>query len=382
MLTVTALIKDAIFLIIGLFGIGFLIAVHEFGHFLFCKLFRISTPSFSIGMGPVLFKKKIGETVFSLSALPIGGYVEIAGNEEVGQGEQAQSHRRDQHSFAVKPYYQKLLVMVGGILFNLGFAYLVIILLFMTGIPETSILFPERTPALIGQVLAGSAAEKAGLQVDDQIIQIADTPVGSALALNQIIAAQPGQTVQLQVVRQQQPLTLSATIDRVASQGQSLGRLGVSFKEAAQLRYLAPLGPVASLRQGVQTTNQLLYKNYLAFKNLIQNRSVDGIGGPISVIAATKAGAEKGFKFFLILLAFISIGLAVLNLIPVPIMDGGQILFVTIEALIGRPVPTKARLVIHYICWILTLGLIAYISFADLKRIFWSKISAILKKTC
>lgn len=379
MLTFAMLIKDAIFLIIGLLGVGFLIAVHEFGHFLFCKLFRISTPSFSIGMGPVLLKRKIGETVFSLSLLPIGGYVEIAGNEEVGQGEQAQAKRHDQHSFAVKPYYQKLLVMVGGILFNLGFAYLAIILLFMTGVPETGLLFPERVPALVGHVASGSAAAKAGLQTDDQIVQIDTLPVATAAELNQIVMARPAQTVQLQVLRQGQTLTLPATIDSVNNQGQPAGRLGIGFKEALQVRNLAPLGLIDSITTGIKTTNQLIYKNYLAFKNLCFNRCVDGIGGPISLIAATKTGAEKGCKFFVILLAFISIGLAVLNIIPVPIMDGGQILFVTLEALMGRPVPAKVRLVILYACWVLVLGLIAYLSFADLKRLFWGKISALLK---
>ena len=103
---------------LGLLGLGFLIGLHELGHFLFCKLFRVSTPSFSIGFGPRIFSKKIGETTFSLSAIPVGGYVEIAGMAEVAQGEQKEASRKDEYSFASKPYYQKVLIMSGGILFN------------------------------------------------------------------------------------------------------------------------------------------------------------------------------------------------------------------------------------------------------------------------
>ena len=118
-----SLAQSLFFIIIGIMGIGFLIGFHEFGHFIFCKIFHIRTPSFSIGMGPRIFKKKIGETEFALSLLPLGGYVEIAGAAEVGQGEQKEAYSTDQNSFASKPYYQKMLVMAGGIVFNLMFAY-------------------------------------------------------------------------------------------------------------------------------------------------------------------------------------------------------------------------------------------------------------------
>src|SRR5437762_13928879 len=102
--------QNIFFILIGCFGMGFLVGFHEFGHFLFAKLFKIRTPSFSIGFGPKIINKKIGETEFSLSAIPFGGYVEIAGAAEVGQGDQNEAYAKDEGSFAVKPYYQKLLV--------------------------------------------------------------------------------------------------------------------------------------------------------------------------------------------------------------------------------------------------------------------------------
>ena len=102
-----ALLHHLSLIIVGIAGIGFLIGFHELGHFVFCKLFRIRTPSFSIGMGPRIIKKKIGETEFALSLLPLGGYVEIAGAAEMGQGDQKDAQSTDAHSFSSKPYYQK-----------------------------------------------------------------------------------------------------------------------------------------------------------------------------------------------------------------------------------------------------------------------------------
>src|SRR5437762_6660366 len=134
--------QNIFFILIGCFGMGFVIAFHELGHFLFARMFKIRVPSFSIGFGPKVISKKIGETEFSFSAIPFGGYVEIAGAAEVGQGEQKEAHASDKYSFAVKPYYQKLFVMVGGILFNLLLAYVFIISVFFMGIPKSELLYP------------------------------------------------------------------------------------------------------------------------------------------------------------------------------------------------------------------------------------------------
>ena len=205
------LIKNALFIFVGIIGIGFLIGFHEFGHFIFCKIFKISTPSFSIGMGPQLIKRKIGETTFSISAIPLGGYVEIAGMAEVGQGDQKEAGRRDRYSFASKPYYQKLLVLSGGILFNLIFAYIVFIALFMFGMPKTPILFPEDVPAVIETIRPGSAAEKYQLKVNDKITAINNQSINSVTELNKKLQELPDQNINLTVERQGQPINLEVT---------------------------------------------------------------------------------------------------------------------------------------------------------------------------
>ena len=366
------LIKNAFFIFTGICGIGFLIGFHELGHFIFCKLFKISTPSFSIGMGPQLIKKKIGETTFSLSALPLGGYVEIAGMAEVGQGDQKEAGRRDKHSFASKPYYQKLLVLSGGIIFNLIFAYLAFIFLFMAGIPKTPMLFREDIKPIIGSISPGSAAEKANLKTNDKILAINNKTIQNVLEFGTEIKKYPNQKVNLLIERDNQQLNIELTPNAKTENDKQVGFIGISY-EMGPITELAPLPFFQSVKEGIKATNLCIYLTFDAFRSMFRQRSIEGVGGPLLVISETIKGIKKGGKIFLILLAFISVNLAILNLIPVPIMDGGQILFTTIEAIIRKSIPENIKLVIHYICWIGILFLALYLSITDVKKIFFGK---------
>ena len=144
---------NSLSIIFGIFGIGFLIGIHEFGHFLFCKLFKINTPTFSIGFGPKLLKKKFGNTLFTLSAIPLGGYVEIEGQDNT-------TKTQGSHSFSVKPLYQKLSVIFGGILFNLLFSYIIFTLIFLLGTPKTPLLYPQNAVPVISTIEKDSPASK------------------------------------------------------------------------------------------------------------------------------------------------------------------------------------------------------------------------------
>src|SRR3989337_3503088 len=145
-----AIWQSFFFGIVGILGIGFIIAFNEFGHYIFSRAFVIRVPTFSIGFGPRLLTKKIGETEFTLSAIPLGGYVDLSSPE---------GWEHDEYSFTKRPYYQKLLVMLGGIGFNIIFAYFAFTLLFMTGIPKTRMLFPINAKPIIASIAPGSPAE-------------------------------------------------------------------------------------------------------------------------------------------------------------------------------------------------------------------------------
>lgn len=178
-MSLVSLPQSFFFLIIGILGISFLIAFHELGHFLFCKLFNIHTPSFSIGFGPRLISKKIGSTEFKISVIPLGGYVEIAGSAEPGQGKQKDANRMDEQSFAIKPFWQKFLVMIGGILFNMAFAYFTFVIIFMTGLPKSRLLAPLTMKPTISTVADNSAAQKGGLKVGDTILAVENQKIGN-----------------------------------------------------------------------------------------------------------------------------------------------------------------------------------------------------------
>ena len=145
---------------------------------------------------------------------------------------------------------------------------------------------------------------------------------------------------------------------------ESLGYLGI-------IDFVAPqYGFFESIRRGISTTHMVIARTADVFFSIFRKGSLENIGGPIMLFSETIKGAGKGIKVFLFLLAFISVNLAVLNLIPLPILDGGQALFYTIEAIIRRPLPEQVKIYIHYACWIAILILIIFISFKDIARIF------------
>lgn len=374
-----SMLQSLSFIVIGIMGIGFLIGFHELGHFIFCKIFHIRTPSFSIGMGPRIFKKKIGETEFALSLLPLGGYVEIAGAAEVGQGDQKDAYSTDAHSFSSKPYYQKMLVMAGGILFNLFFAYAALSFLYFVGMPKT-LLYPLHASNQISSVEPETPAAHSNLKPSDKILEIDNHSIRDASDAISLIHTMPNKTVHMLIERNGKQEDVTTTLGSREINKKELGFLGVEFS-------IPKFGLIDSVKNGIQATNFLISHVVGAFKKLFTGRELENLGGPLMVISQTIKGAEKGFKIFLLLLAFISVNLAILNIIPLPIMDGGQALFYTIEAILRKPLNEKIREYIHMATWALLLILVVYLSIKDVITIFglkgifstiWAKIQSIV----
>lgn len=364
MLLLTLLSKP-LFFAAGIFGISFLITLHEIGHFLFCKLFNVSVPSFGLGFGPVLWEKKIGETNFIISAIPLGGYVEIAGSAEVGQGEQKEAYREDARSLVNKPYWQKMCIMFAGVFLNFVFAYVAIIAVLALGAPGTPML-PETLTNRIEKVDTNSPADKAGIKKDDHIVALNNAPFdlkNPQLFFDQLKTL-AGQTTSITISHEGVVEERSITFEP----NKTVGMLGVIFATQP----LAPRSLVQAIKEGVELTNKYILNTILFIKQLFTRRSLEGTGGPVGIIAATTASAQQGFKVYLLLLAVISINLAVLNLLPLPILDGGQALFYTIEAIIGRRLPDRIKFGIHIACWALFLLLTVYLTYYDIKRIILS----------
>lgn len=371
-ISMAAILTHITTIIIGILGLGFLIGFHELGHFLFCKLFNISTPSFSIGFGPQIFSKKIGSTLFSLSLIPFGGYVEIAGNAEIGQGEQLHTSKTDETSFAIKPYWQKLLVMLGGILFNLAFAYFAFILVLKIGAPKTTLISYNKIVPIIASIQPGSAAEKAGLIPHDHIIAIEGVSTNETIdPIKNALEKNSESPISIDVLRSNQTISLLITPDEITQGASSNRSLGITY----DIKAIEPLSFTDSIVYGIKETHRWIKTTIDGFLHLKRapKAALQGMAGPLMIISLMIKAAANNFMLFFIFLAVISINLAVLNLIPLPILDGGQVLFVTIEFIIRRQLPDTVRLVIHLITWVLFIALFVYLSYQDIVRIFGFK---------
>ena len=358
---ITVLLK-LITIFIGLCGFGLLVAIHEFGHFLFCKLFAIRTPSFSIGYGPTLISKKIGDTLFSLSLLPFGGYVEIAGNEEVGQGEQLHAHDNDEGSFKNKKLYQKLLVMGGGIIANIGLCYIILLIVFLIGAPASPWLSPYTTSNIIEKVNTLKDPELL-LMAGDVIKKIDSVDVSTQpQTIVTLIKKSPCQTFMFEVERASIPLSLPVTVHACSCKPDASGYLDISLK--AQAITSLPLGH--ALYASWTVMSHLAFTIFRSIKMMCERVTLQGAGGPLLILTEGIKTAESGFLLFTLLIAFLSVNLAIVNLIPLPILDGGQMLTLIIESIIGKELPEKTRMVVHLVCWGLMILLMLYLTYQDI----------------
>ncbi|MBP9765043.1 site-2 protease family protein [Candidatus Babeliales bacterium] len=341
----------------SLLGISFVIVFHEFGHFIFCKIFHVYTPTFSIGIGHVLVSKKIGDTHFAISAGPIGGYVEVA-TEKGPDGSLG---------FNQIPYYQKVLIMLGGIACNFILAYLFFIALFWTGMPENAAGSYEPCTNIV-QSIPENSINKSTLQVGDQFVSIDNTPVCTDLSVARKIVMLSAPTISsmpAQVIRNGE--TIETTIN--------LHGPKTSLAFSRQLDVSCQLKPSLSLRQSCKQAYiaTIFYTKTVihGLKSMVHNKSTKGFVGPVMAVAASSKSAQKGFGSLIFFLAIISINLGFMNLLPLPIFDGGQFVIFTIEAITRRQLSERVRHWIGISSWVLMIGLLVLFTIQDLKTLIF-----------
>ena len=354
------ILKTLLLVVASVFGVGSVIALHELGHLLMCKLFKIKVPFFSIGMGPVLFKKQLSGTEFAISALPVGGYVEIAQKDDPSD----KKNENDQY-FEDKPFYQKILVMAGGIIFNLIFAVAALTAILSLGVTDTPFIHQTQATPVVESIRHGF--ENCNLKPGDKILKVNGRSThNSAIMLNKLVSPLTGQTATLLIERNGHPATIKTKIHEQVIGSRKMGAIGILLKKPD----LGPMNVLSAAKHAIRGTYTGVLLTFDMLAGVFRNERVtDNIASPLMVIAQAAKVAEHGFKVFLALLAIISIGLAVLNLVPIPITDGGQIFTCTIEAIIRRPIPEKAKTIIHYVCWAAFLLLTIYLVIRDATKI-------------
>lgn len=324
---------SAITVIIVLGGIIFF---HELGHFLFAKLFNVGVKAFSLGFGPKLFGVKKGQTEYKLSLIPLGGYVSMVGEQP---GEEVPEGFTPDQNFETKPAWQRMCIVAAGPIFNFLLAFLIFWFLM------ASYGHPKLLP-VVGGVQPDSPALSAGLLQGDRIVSIDGAPVEYWEDFAEVIRNSGGGRVHLGVDRNGTVMELDVTPAMHTGKnifGETISRplIGImSSTETEMVHY--GLGN-AFVQAGEQTWHMVDLTVQGLVKLVERIIPLDTIGGPIMIAQMVSQQAERGLAEVLALAALISINLGLINLLPIPVLDGGHILFFAIETVIRRPISEKIR---------------------------------------
>ena len=341
-------------------GLGLLIVFHEFGHFLLAKLSGVGVLTFSVGFGPKLWVKKKGETEYAISAFPLGGYVKMVGEDPDEEVQQAEIEK----SFAHKSLLKRIAIVVAGPGFNLLLAVFLFMVVFtFYGVPVMS--------TQVSGVEKGSPAERAGIAKGDRILAIDGDAVKEWEELSKKIKGSGGRVLNLQIRRGEE--TKSITVQPTQKEGRNI------FGERKD-DWIIGIGSQVSIEKGNPglAVVKAVYQTYdyakltlMAFyKMLLGDVSPRNIGGPILIAQMAGQQAQEGLGSFLAFLAVLSINLGVLNLLPVPVLDGGHLLFFLVEAVTRKPVAVKYREVAQQVGICLLALLMVYAFYNDIVRFF------------
>ena len=242
------------------------------------------------------------------------------------------------------------------------------------GLPKSDFLYPINAIPTIATVTQNSPGERHGLQPKDTIVSVDGKSFDQdVISLIRYIKARPNQKTQLVIDREGTQKTIDVLIESKTLGNKTEGFLGIMFETASLPGY--PF--LKAVKEGIKLTNEFIYRTITGFFSIFAQKDIGQMSGPLMIVSMTIKGASQGLSILLFFLAIISINLAVLNLIPLPILDGGQILFYSLEALFRRQIPTRIKEYIHLASWILILLLILYISAKDIARIVTPHLTAV-----
>ena len=342
--------------------LGILVFVHEFGHYIAARWRRVHVETFSIGFGKALISwiDKRG-TAWKLCWVPLGGYVKLHGQERPEDvSEEVRASWIPGQTFHEKSVASRSIIVAAGPLANFALAIVLFFALYASfGRPVTR--------PTIGEVVANSPAARAGLIAGDRITAIDDTPIKRFEELQRIVLASPGKPLVLHIVREDSPREVDVTPETMPdAKGKPAGRLGI---RGGGLIF-EPMSIPAAMVAGVEQTWDITVQTLDGVWGMISHRrSGDDLGGPLRIAQMSGEVATLGFASLVSFIALLSVNLGLINLFPIPVLDGGHLMFFLAEALRGKPLPPRAQEYGFRAGFALLIGLFVFATWNDLSHI-------------
>jgi|WetSurMetagenome_2_1015567.scaffolds.fasta_scaffold01160_10 regulator of sigma E protease len=361
-------------ILLPLLLLGVLIFVHELGHFLFAKFSNVKVLKFSIGFGPAIISRKIGETEYALSAIPLGGYVKMYGeepDEEVSEEDKARS-------FKNQPMGKKALILVAGAAFNILLTFVIYTALIGAGyqipVPELRNLMP-----IIDEVVEGGPAAEAGLKKGDKVVSIGDDTINTWLDIVSLVGSNPDKPLAFVMQRgsDQYSATITPKAEKIKDRDGkeiTIGRIGIMKTSKGIYTFVKSSSLLDAPAQGAYATYKMGIMIYESLWMIITGEiSFKSVGGPVAIFSLSSKAADAGLIPYLLMMALISVNLGIFNLLPVPVLDGGHLMIMSIEAVRGKPLSESTVATAQKIGLVLLLALMVFVIYNDIFRLLSGK---------
>lgn len=347
-----------------------LIVVHELGHFFAAKVSKMRVDEFGIGYPPKLFGKKFGETEYTLNALPFGGFVKIYG-EDLDHSDEDGAR-----AFANRPKILQAFVLAAGVIMNVLLGWALIAIVLFSGAPRA--LTPEQVPLAsdvsltVTYIVPGSPAANAGVEPGDIVVGSAyGENIFSGVEVEEFISHigdASGKEVSLTVLRDGEEVVVPVTPEDGIIEGQGAIGVGLASVGSLEVSFFQALGESVVVT-GVLLRDITVGITTFLFQALTFSADFNQIAGPVGIAGVVADASENGLIPLLSLTALISLNLAIINLLPVPALDGGRLLFVAIESIIRRPIPAQVAQTANTIGFLLLLLLMVVVTISDIGKL-------------
>ena len=353
-------------IIIAFIALMSLIVLHEFGHFILAKKFGVPVDEFGIGYPPRIFGKKIGDTLYSFNLIPFGAFVRVRGEE---------GGIEDMKSFAKKPIYQRALIVLGGVVMFWIISWVLLSISMGIGVPtavgdDAQNLIDPRVRVIM--IAPNSPAEMAGIKPGDAVTQISGTGIDKVRELQELTQESLGEEIILTIERGSKIFDVKLTPRETPPENE--GAMGVALIRTSIKSYPWYEAPIQGGIRTINLTVGALQSWVMVGSNLINGQGMpEGaqVMGPIGIFDLLAKMSSLGASYFIQLIATISIFLALFNILPIPALDGGKLVFLAIEAIKKKPVSQKVEQNLTVFFFYLLIALLILVTFKDIQRLFW-----------